>query len=207
MVVKRFVVGELLTNCYIYVDERTKEAIIVDPGERDESVDVFVDSNSLKIVAIVNTHCHFDHVGGNGYYKEKYGVPLLIGYYDADCLRRAHLEAKVFGIDIKQSPEPDVLLKDGDTLSVSFSKFMVVHTPGHTLGSICLYEPIEKILFSGDTLFFESVGRWDLPGGDYDALMTSISRLFELPDDVVVYPGHGESTRIGYERVNNPFVK
>ncbi len=205
--VEGFVVGELFTNCYIYVDEKTKEAMIVDPGERDESIDAFIDSSGLKVVAMVNTHCHFDHVGGNGYYREKYNVPLAIGYYDANCLKRTHLEAKIFGIEIEQSPEPDILLNDGDTLSVGFSKFKVIHTPGHTPGSICLYEPTEKILFSGDTLFFESVGRWDLPGGNYEILMDSVKRLFELPDDVVVYPGHGEPTQIGHEKMHNPFVK
>ncbi len=205
--VKRFIVGGLLTNCYVYVDDETKEAIIVDPSENDSSIDSFIDSNGLSVVAIINTHCHFDHVGGNAYYKEKYGVLLSIGYYDVDCLKRAHLEARIFGVYIKESPKPDCALDDGDVINVGSSKFSVIHTPGHTLGSICLYEPKGKILFSGDTLFFESVGRWDLPGGDYAALMSSLKRLFELPDDVIVYPGHGDPTQIGHEKKHNPFVK
>ena len=205
--VKRFVVGELLTNCYVYADKKTNKAMIIDPAKRDSSIDFLIDAKGLDVVLIVDTHCHFDHVGGNGYFKEKYGAPLAVGYYDVNCLSRAHLEAKIFGMEVEQSPEPDILLNDGDTLSVGFSKFKVIHTPGHTQGSICLYEPTEKILFSGDTLFFESVGRWDLPGGDYRALMGSIKKLFELPDDVFVYPGHGEPTQIGHEKMHNPFVK
>jgi len=205
--IERFVVGDLLTNCYVFVDTGSKEAVVIDPGEKSSPIDVFINLKNIEVVAIVNTHCHFDHVGGNSYYKEKYGAPLAIGCYDADCLERAHLEAKIFGIEIERSPKPDIILKDGDTLGVGLSMFKVIHTPGHTPGSICLYEPTKKILFSGDTLFFESVGRWDLPSGDHAALMDSIKRLLELPEDVIVYPGHGEVTQIGYERIHNPFVK
>lgn len=205
--VKRFVVGGLLTNCYVYIDDETKEAIIVDPAESDSSIDSFIDSNGLRVVAIVNTHCHFDHVGGNAYYKEKYGVSLAIGYYDVSCLERAHLEARIFGVGIKQSPKPDIVLNDGDVINVGNSKFSVIHTPGHTPGSICLYEPKEKVLFSGDTLFFESVGRWDLPGGDYAVLMESLKKLLSLDNDISVFPGHGEPTTIGHEKQYNPYVK
>ncbi len=205
--VKRFAVGGLLTNCYVYVDEKTNETMIIDPAENDSSIDSFIDSNSLSVVVIVDTHCHFDHVGANAYFKEKYNAPLAIGYYDVSCLKMAHLEARVFGVYIKESPKPDIVLNDDDVINVGNSKFTVIHTPGHTPGSICLYEPKKKILFSGDTLFFESVGRWDLQGGDYAALMESLRKLLSLPDDTSVFPGHGELTTIGHEKKYNPFVK
>ncbi len=205
--VETFVVGELLTNCYLFIDGETRESLLIDPGSDADAIDKFIEKNRLKLVMILNTHCHFDHVGGNKHYKEKYGVPLAIGCYDIDCLKRAHLDSKIFGIDIEESPEPDILLRDGDTIQVGNFEFLVFHTPGHTPGSICLYEPTEKVLFSGDTLFFESVGRWDLPGGDYPSLMNSLNRLLQLPLETVVYPGHGEATTIEHERKFNPFLE
>ncbi len=205
--VKTFVVGELMTNCYLYVDDRTGRAMVIDPADDGEVIDDFVKNNKLELGMIVNTHCHFDHVGANAYFCGKYSVPLAVGEKDVDCLKRAHAEAKLFQVSIPASPDPDVLLRENDFVNVGDSRFKVIFTPGHTAGSICLYEENEKILFSGDTLFFESVGRWDLPGGDYSALMRSLEKLFILPDDTVVYPGHGDPTTIGYEKKYNPFLK
>ena len=207
VVVKVFVVGELLTNCYLFIDDATGKTVLIDPGGNADRSDGFIEKNELELGMILNTHCHFDHVGENAFFKAKYRVPLAIGELDIACLRRAHIDSALFQIDIKRSPEPDMLLKDGNTIEVGNSKFLVLHTPGHTPGSVCFYEPAEKILFSGDTLFFESVGRWDLPGGDYFSLMKSVHKLLHLPPETVVYPGHGETTTIEHEREFNPFLK
>ena len=134
-------------------------------------------------------------------------MPLAIGELDVACLRKAHIDAKLFQIKIKKSPEPDVLLKEGDVVLVGKSQLLVFHTPGHTPGSVSFYNAEDKVLFSGDTLFFESVGRWDLPGGDYLDLMSSVKRLAQLPSETVVYPGHGETTTIEHEIQYNPFLK
>ena len=205
--VKTFVVGELMTNCYLYIDDGTRRAVVIDPADDGEAIDDFIKNNKLELGMVINTHCHFDHVGANAYFCEKYSVPLAVGEKDVDCLKRAHAEAKLFQVSIPASPDPDVLLRENDFVNVGDSRFKVIFTPGHTTGSICLYEENEKILFSGDTLFFESVGRWDLPGGDYSALMRSLEKLFILPDDTVVYPGHGDPTTIGHEKKYNPFLK
>ena len=207
VVIETFVVGELLTNCYLFIDDETGKAVLIDPGSDADVIDRFIEEKGLKLEMILNTHCHFDHVGENAFFKGKYKVPLAIGEFDVPCLRNAHVDAELFQIKIKKSPEPDVMLKEGDTVLVGSSELLVFHTPGHTPGSICLYEPKEKVLFSGDTLFFESVGRWDLPGGDYLALMNSLNRLLQLPSETVVYPGHGETTTIGHEREHNPFLR
>ncbi len=206
MDVFKIVVGALQTNCYIFATGNG-EALVIDPADEPERIDKLIQKARLSPIMIVNSHHHFDHVGGNYYFHEKYNIPLAIGVYDADFLKRAHIEARVFLINIKKSPLPDILLKDSDRIRVGNDSFLVLHTPGHTPGSICLYSEKNKILFSGDTLFFESVGRWDLPGGNYNALMESLDRLLSLPDDTVVYPGHGPETTIGHEKRFNPFVK
>ncbi len=205
--IKIFVVGELLTNCYLYIDDETKRAVLIDPGSDADVIDGFIAENGLELEMILNTHCHFDHVGENAFFKDKYKVPLAIGELDVACLRKAHIDAKLFQIKIEKSPEPDVLLKEGDVVLVGKSQLLVFHTPGHTPGSVSFYNAEEKVLFSGDTLFFESVGRWDLPGGDYLDLMSSVKRLAQLPSETVVYPGHGETTTIEHEIQYNPFLK
>ncbi len=205
--IKTFVVGELLTNCYLYIDDETKRAVLIDPGSDADVIDGFISENGLELEMILNTHCHFDHVGENAFFKDKYKVPLAIGELDVACLRKAHIDAKLFQIKIEKSPEPDVLLKEGDVVLVGKSQLLVFHTPGHTPGSVSFYNAEEKVLFSGDTLFFESVGRWDLPGGDYLDLMSSVKRLAQLPSETVVYPGHGETTTIEHEIQYNPFLK
>ncbi len=205
--IKTFVVGELLTNCYLYIDDETKRAVLIDPGSDADVIDGFIAENGLELEMILNTHCHFDHVGENAFFKDKYKVPLAIGELDVACLRKAHIDAKLFQIKIEKSPEPDVLLKEGDVVLVGKSQLLVFHTPGHTPGSVSFYNAEEKVLFSGDTLFFESVGRWDLPGGDYLDLMSSVKRLAQLPSETVVYPGHGETTTIEHEIQYNPFLK
>ncbi len=205
--IKTFVVGELLTNCYLYIDDETKRAVLIDPGSDADVIDGFIAENGLELEMILNTHCHFDHVGENAFFKDKYKVPLAIGELDVACLRKAHIDAKLFQIKIEKSPEPDVLLKEGDVVLVGKSQLLVFHTPGHTPGSVSFYNAEDKVLFSGDTLFFESVGRWDLPGGDYLDLMSSVKRLAQLPSETVVYPGHGETTTIEHEIQYNPFLK
>ncbi|WP_051904357.1 MBL fold metallo-hydrolase [Hippea jasoniae] len=202
------VVGELEENCYIFVCDATKKAAIIDPGDEAEKIDDVITKNSIKPVVIVNTHGHFDHVGANAYFKEKYDIPLAIGKNDKELLLKSHVDAMVlFGKNQPPSPAPDTLLKDGDIIEIGNEILEVIETPGHSPGSICLYNSKHNLLFSGDTLFYESVGRWDLPHSDRDALFESLQKLLKLPDNTVVYPGHGKSTTIAHERQFNPFLK
>ncbi|WP_025270479.1 MBL fold metallo-hydrolase [Hippea sp. KM1] len=205
--VLRLITGELEENCYFVFDRSTRECAIIDPGDEPEKIDGVIGEHGLKPRIILNTHYHFDHVGANAFLKEKYNIDLAIHRNDAKPLERAHVDAEIYLLKKQQpSPKPDILLTDGDVISVGSLRLEVLHTPGHTPGSVCFYESSEKWLFSGDTLFFESVGRWDFPSGSKDDLLNSIRRLMKLPDDVVVYPGHGDHTTIGHERAFNPYI-
>jgi len=160
----------------------------------------------LTIRHIINTHGHFDHIGANRAVMEHFCADLLIHIDDAAMLNRAADVAKAYGIRGENSPQPDTYLTDG--MEISFGKHMmsVLHTPGHTAGGCCLYIKSEKKLITGDTLFADSIGRTDLPGGSHEQLLASIrSKLFTLPDDVVAYPGHGPETTIGHEKRHNPY--
>lgn len=206
MFVQRIQVGMIGTNCYLVACPETKEAIVIDPGDEGEEIYKLVTKNGFRVSAIVNTHGHFDHVGGNRYLKKITGAPILIHEADAKYLtdRRLHL-GSMMGKN-EESPEADLLLKEGDTVKVGEFSLKVVHTPGHTPGGISLIG--EDVVFVGDTLFSGSIGRTDLPGGDYDTLMASIkNKLLPLEDEMVVYPGHGPSTTIGRERKRNPFLQ
>ncbi|AEA34228.1 MBL fold metallo-hydrolase [Hippea maritima] len=206
MVVK-VVVGELEENCYLVFDESSKECTIIDPGDEPEKIIGVIEKYALTPTIILNTHYHFDHVGANAFLKKRYNIKLAIHENDLSLLKKAHIDAKIFLLkDQEPSPEPDILLKDGDIVDVGSLSFEVLHTPGHTPGSVCFYEKNKKWLFSGDTLFFESVGRWDFPSGSKNDLLDSLKRLIKLPDDVLVYPGHGEPTTIEHERKLNPYI-
>jgi len=199
------VVGPLETNCYLVYDEETKECLIVDPGADAEKIYPIVAEEELKPIAIVNTHGHIDHIGANRDMKDKYDIPLYLHAGDKDrAMRPNQLELSLF-IGAKDSPPADRYLKDGDEISVGRGRLRVIHTPGHSPGSISLLN--DGFILSGDTLFFEGVGRTDLPGGDQRQLEKSIrERLMTLPDDLEVLPGHGPLTTIGGERENLPFV-
>ena len=207
MIVEKMVVGVLQENCYIIGDEETSEAVIIDPGDDGEIIAEHIHKLNLMPILIVNTHYHFDHTGANSYLKEHYDVPIAIGNNDADSLEDAYKDAIELMINSHKSPKADIKMSGGENIILGDNLFYVIETPGHTKGSICLYSEKEKILFSGDTLFYESVGRWDLKGGNKKELFKSLDRLLKLPEDTVVYPGHGEKTTIGFEAINNPYKK
>ncbi len=204
--VTTIVVGVLEANCHIVWDDETLDAIIIDPGDDGAKIASYMDKYGIKPRMIINTHFHFDHTGANKYLKEKYAIPICIGKADAPFLPKAYLHAQQFMIRSQPSPPADRLLFDGECLQVGSIDFVVLETPGHSPGSICLYDSKRKILFSGDTLFYESVGRWDLPGGDELQLRRSLQRLARLPEETLVYTGHGIETTIKHEKTNNPFL-
>lgn len=197
--VRLFVVGPVATNCYLIYDDSKGEAILVDPGPGSEPVLRWIQEQGLELRLIVNSHGHFDHVACNLFFKRETGAKLVIHKDDLKTLRDAPYQAIWFGLEITPSPEPDITIEEGDTIEVEDVELKVIHTPGHTPGGICLLG--DGILFSGDTLFRGSIGRTDLPGGSLETLIQSIkTKLFLLPDDTIVYPGHGEPTSIGEER-------
>lgn len=187
---KRIIVGPIMTNCYIL--ELGNKAIIIDPGGNPEKIIPLI--REKKVSAIVATHGHFDHVLAVEELKRITGAPFYLHYADLEVMKRA---MTLYAPGYK-APEPDYDLADG------LDGFEVIHTPGHTPGSVCLVR--DKVLFSGDTLFREGIGRYDFPEGDGEQLALSIQKLMELDDEVEVYPGHGPPTTIGYEKRNNPYV-
>jgi glyoxylase-like metal-dependent hydrolase (beta-lactamase superfamily II) len=204
MKIETVVVGVLQTNCYIVHD--FKEAIVIDPGSDPKKIISIIENIGLKPQLILNTHYHFDHTGANLDIKNMFHIPIAIGDKDAHYLQNAYKDALVFMIDTEKSPPADILLKEGDTVTLGDIKFVVIETPGHTIGSICLYNKENAVLFSGDTLFFESIGRFDLPTGNFNSLMNSINKILTLDENTTVYPGHGLQTTIKREKVSNPFI-
>lgn len=199
-------VGNLGTNCYIVYSEQTKEAMIIDPGGDAGRILTSVGNAGLRVKYIVNTHGHADHVLANMKIKEATGAELLVHKEDAGMLTSPQLNLSTFIGGGAVCGPADKVLADGDTLDIGELNFAVLHTPGHTPGGISLY--CEGILFSGDTLFAESVGRSDFPGGSHRQLVESIrQKLMVLDDEVKVYPGHGPETTIGWERRMNPFIQ
>ncbi len=205
MIVKSVVVGELATNCFLIGCEQTGEALLVDPGAAPERIMKMITSSGLKVIAILNTHGHFDHIGANGELKKSLDVPLLIHNKDAAMLQDALQNGSHFLGVTTNSPGADRLLHDGEEVMVGELCFRVIHTPGHTLGGISLY--CDTVCLTGDTLFQSSIGRWDFPGGNLKALLQSVRNvLMKLPDKVKIYPGHGPNSTIGEERTGNPYV-
>jgi glyoxylase-like metal-dependent hydrolase (beta-lactamase superfamily II) len=205
MQIETLAVGPLQVNCFIVACEKTREALVVDPGDEAERILQRVQACGLQLKLIVNTHGHFDHIGGNRLLVEQSGAELLIHQDDLPVLRRAREHASLYGMRVTPSPEPTRLLAGGETLEVGELRFRVLHTPGHSPGGICLLG--DGHLFAGDSLFAGSVGRTDLPGGDHDTLIEGIRRqLLVLPEETVVHPGHGPDTTIGREKRENPFL-
>lgn len=212
MKIKSFTFNPFYENTFLLFDEINKESLIIDPGcldtHEEEQLKNFISKNELTVKAIINTHCHLDHVFGNKFCKENFNAQLLIPREDKFLLDNASKQAAFYGIQMNDSPEPDGYLDELNSISLGNSEFKLLFTPGHTPGEFCIYNETEKICITGDVLFRESIGRTDLPGGDYDTLMQSInSNLLTLSDETKIFPGHGEPSTIGYERLHNPFLK
>jgi glyoxylase-like metal-dependent hydrolase (beta-lactamase superfamily II) len=207
--IKSFVFNPLQENTYVLYDE-THDCVVVDPGcyeenEKKELVE-FIEKNSLNVKAIWNTHCHVDHVLGNAFVKDKFNIKLYIHPLDEPVLKAVKVYAPHYGFHQYQEALPDAYLNEGDTISVGHQEFTVLFVPGHSPGHVAFYNEKNKTVISGDVLFRNSIGRTDLPGGNFDRLIKSIHhKLFSLPGDVTVYPGHGPETTIDFETKNNPF--
>ena len=209
MTIKQFVFNAFSENTYVVYDE-SKECIIIDPGcyEREEldSLKGFVLDNNLKVISLINTHCHIDHVLGNAFVKKEFGVGLTIHELDQSTLKSNEVVASMYGFNAYTPTEADNFIAEGDRLKFGNSSLDVIFVPGHAPGHIALVNEKEKVCIGGDVLFQQSIGRTDLPGGDFDTLISSIkNKMFALPDDTVVYCGHGPSTNIGFEKQHNPF--
>lgn len=207
--VKKFTFNPFMENTYLLFDE-TSECVIIDPGcvEKDEESELveFIESNKLIVKQLINTHCHIDHVLGNAFVKRKFNVPLLIHPIEEAMLRAVKSYASNYGFSQYQESTPDSFLNEGDHVVFGNQKLDILFVPGHSPGHIAFYDAATKIVIGGDVLFENSIGRTDLPGGDYDTLINSIhQKFFTLPDDVTVYCGHGSETSIGFEKRTNPF--
>lgn len=198
-------------NTYVLYDE-SGSCVIVDPGcyEPDEQQELktFVTDNNLRVVQLINTHCHIDHVLGNEFVKQTYGVGLYIHKLDEPVLRSVSAYAPNYGFNQYQAATVDGYLEEGGEISFGNSRLSILFVPGHAPGHIAFYSAESRAVISGDVLFYNSIGRTDLPGGNFETLEASIrKKLYTLPDDTRVYPGHGPETSIGFEKRTNPFVK
>jgi len=206
MRVFRIPVGPFEVNCYIVADQQNAQCILIDPGDEPKKIIEFVESQKLKPKKIINTHNHIDHVRHLFQVKEYFDIPFFIHEYDLPLLESLKEQVLFLGMDCSPIPEVDGFLKDGDTFEMDSQLVRILHTPGHSPGSISIY--FKKNVFVGDVLFKESIGRTDLYGGNYQVLMDSIkNKLLTLPDETVVHSGHGPETTIGYEKRRNPFLK
>ena len=200
-------VGPLQCNCSVIGDESTREGLVIDPGDNIEDVVSIVRKHNLQIKQIVITHAHIDHVGGAMQLRAATGAPILLNQNDYALLKMLDAQAAWIGVAPPGKVEIDHSVAQADSIKTGSLSADVIHTPGHTEGSICLYFPAEKKLIAGDTLFAGSIGRTDLPGGSFEKIIRSLhDKVLELPDDTVVIPGHGPLTTIGRERESNPFL-
>ena len=207
MIHEIFPVGPLQCNCSIIGDETTRESMVIDPGDDIQNVLALLRKHNLQVKQIVITHAHIDHVGGAMKLRAATGAPILLNQNDYDLLKMLDVQAAWIGVPSPGRVEIDHSLGNGETVAAGSHAATVLHTPGHTEGSICLYFPAEQKLIAGDTLFAGSIGRTDLPGGSMQKILQSLHHtLLALPDETVVVPGHGPLTTIGEERESNPFL-
>ena len=206
MILNGYVVTDFATNCYMIGCEETKQIAVIDPGGSAAELLEQIQEAGWQVQYIINTHGHMDHIGGNGEIKNKTQAEILIHEADANLLTNPRSNLSLYFQDDLVGTSPDRLLKDGDRIQIGNTvELEVIHTPGHTPGGISL--KIDNMIFVGDTLFRDSIGRTDFPGGSYEQIIKSIrERLFVFPDEVVCYTGHGPATTVGYERLNNPFA-
>jgi hydroxyacylglutathione hydrolase len=198
----------LQCNCSIFGDEQSREAIVVDPGDNISNITEALARHGLTVKAIVITHAHIDHIGGAAKLKDLTGAPVYMNSNDAELYAHLDTQAQWLGMQTPSKTEIDSEARDGDRLQLGGTEFQILHTPGHTQGSISIWIPAENKLIAGDTLFRDSIGRTDLPGGDSRQILRSIhDKLLALPDAAVVIPGHGPATTIGRERGRNPFLR
>ena len=206
MIIKKLEVGPIMANCFIVGCEVTREACVIDPGDDADRILLELANNELTVKYLVNTHGHFDHVSANKKMKSATGAKIAIHPEDEPMLSELSQSAKMFGLQSENSPPADIYLNDGDEVKFGEITLQVIHTPGHSKGGICLYT--KGHLFAGDTLFAGSIGRTDLPGGDYDTLISNIKqKVFAFDDDTTVFTGHGPETNIGTEKATNPFLR
>lgn len=206
LAIRMMVLGPVQTNCYFLINEDTKEVLIVDPADRAQKIIEWINSEGMKPVAILLTHGHFDHIMGVAGVKKEYNIPIYASRDEVEVLANPQINVSTM-MGAYMSMKADELFSDGDVLELAGMKLKVISTPGHTIGSVCFYMEEEKVLISGDTLFEASVGRSDFPTGSSRQLIESIkTRLFVLPDDTDVFPGHGGTTSIAYEKAHNPFI-
>lgn len=202
-------VGMLQCNCSVFGDEESREAIVVDPGDEIKKITDVLDQHGLKVKAIVITHAHIDHVAGAHKLRALTGAPVYMNESDRELLDNLEVQATWLGMEEPPpKTEVDQPTSEGTKLVLGGAEFQVIHTPGHTQGSLCLWIPVENKLVAGDTLFRDSVGRTDLPGGNTRQILASIkTKLLELPESAIVVPGHGPTTTIGREKERNPFLQ
>ena len=201
-------VGMLQCNCSIFGDEQSREAVVIDPGDEIEEIQAILAKHQLRVKAIVITHAHIDHIGGAQKLKAATGAPVYMNANDQELYDRLDVQAGWLGMQTPEKTSIDVNARDGDSLTLGAAEFHVLHTPGHTQGSISLWIPAENKVVAGDTLFRDSIGRTDLPGGDTGKIAQSIrGKVYTLPEETVVFPGHGDATTIGREKKLNPFVR
>ena len=201
-------VGVLRCNCSIFGDETSREAIVIDPGDDIEEILAIIAKHRLRVKAVVITHAHIDHIGGAQKIKAATGAPVYMNARDQELYNHLDVQAGWLGMETPERTEIEVNAREGDSLTLGEAEFQILETPGHTQGSISLLIAAENKLIAGDTLFLDSIGRTDLPGGNPRQILRSIhDKLLPLDDRVVVIPGHGPNTTIGRERQRNPFLR